>query len=367
MMLERYPRRIFVAVVGMTPQIVTETLYALLQEKGETPTEIHLITTSNARNRAMRDLLDSQTGQFHAFCRDFNRCGQIKFDASMIHVIKDADGNEIPDIRTPEENTAAADLVTNLIRTFAEDEDSQIWVSLAGGRKTMSFFVGYALSLFGREQDSLSHVLVSEPFENNRDFFYPTQSPKVIYSASGEPLDVSEAQVMLADIPLVRLRNGLPDALVTGRAGYGATVKAAQREVAPAPSLRFDRSRRVVFCGGTEVSMTPLLFAVYWWMAERRKAGLEPCRPGTDCAAEDFLKVYGQVVGVYSADFEHASVALKRPEDFLPYFQEKRTRINSRLKSALGAREARLYQVKSLRSRLNTRYEIALDPGLMEA
>jgi CRISPR-associated protein (TIGR02584 family) len=42
----KYPRRIFVAVVGMTPQVVTETLYALLQEKGEAPTEIHLITTS---------------------------------------------------------------------------------------------------------------------------------------------------------------------------------------------------------------------------------------------------------------------------------------------------------------------------------
>ena len=60
----KYPRRIFVAVVGMTPQVVTETLYALLQEKGEAPTEIHLITTSNGRNRAVRDLLDSQTGQF---------------------------------------------------------------------------------------------------------------------------------------------------------------------------------------------------------------------------------------------------------------------------------------------------------------
>ena len=92
----KYPRRIFVAVVGMTPQVVTETLYALLQAKGEAPTEIHLITTSNGRNRAVRDLLDSQTGQFHAFCRDFSLCGQIKFDASMIHVIHDAEGAEIP-------------------------------------------------------------------------------------------------------------------------------------------------------------------------------------------------------------------------------------------------------------------------------
>lgn len=155
----KYPRRIFVAVVGMTPQVVTETLYALLQEKGEAPTEIHLITTSNGRNRAVRDLLDSQTGQFHAFCRDFSLCGQIKFDASMIHVIHDAEGAEIPDIRTPEENTAAADLIVGLIRSFAQDDKTQIWVSLAGGRKTMKFLHRLcALSFWARTRQPLART-----------------------------------------------------------------------------------------------------------------------------------------------------------------------------------------------------------------
>lgn len=63
-------RRILVSVTGMTPQVVTETLYALVTQDHAVPTEIHLITTANGRNRALRDLLDSQTGQFHAFCRD---------------------------------------------------------------------------------------------------------------------------------------------------------------------------------------------------------------------------------------------------------------------------------------------------------
>lgn len=362
MMLGRYPRRIFVAVVGMTPQVVTETLYALIQEKGAAPTEIHLITTSNGRNRAVRDLLDSQTGQFHAFCRDYNLCGQIKFDSTMIHVICDAAGNEIPDIRTPEENTAAADLVVDLIRTFAEDKNSALWVSLAGGRKTMSFFVGYALSLFGREQDSLSHVLVSEPFENNRDFFYPSQSPKIIYTSSGEPLDVSDAKIMLADIPLVRLREGLPDALVTGRAGYGDVVRAAQREVAPLPSLSFDAARRIVVCGGTEVTFTPLLFAFYWWLAQRRKAGLEPIRPGGNCSAQEYLAVYRSVVGGESADYEHTCATLKRPEYFLPHFQEKRSLVHKRLRQALGERMSRHYMIESFGKRPQTQYELALDP-----
>ncbi|MBF4102237.1 hypothetical protein INT80_01850 [Gallibacterium anatis] len=43
-------------------------------------------------------------------------------------------------------------------------------VSIAGGRKTMGFFAGYALSLYGRAQDSLSHVLVSAEYEAIQNF-----------------------------------------------------------------------------------------------------------------------------------------------------------------------------------------------------
>lgn len=164
-------RRILVSVTGMTPQVVTETLYALVTQDHAVPTEIHLITTANGRNRALRDLLDSQTGQFHAFCRDYDLVGRIRFDDSMIHVICDANGHPLSDIRTQDDNTQAADLIVRLMQQFCSDSEASVHVSLAGGRKTMSFFVGYALSLFGRSQDRLSHVLVSEPYENNRDFF----------------------------------------------------------------------------------------------------------------------------------------------------------------------------------------------------
>ena len=42
-----FPRRILLAVSGLTPQIVTETLYALavIQKPAWIPTEVHLITT----------------------------------------------------------------------------------------------------------------------------------------------------------------------------------------------------------------------------------------------------------------------------------------------------------------------------------
>jgi CRISPR-associated protein (TIGR02584 family) len=51
-------------------------------------------------------------------------------------------------------------------------------VSIAGGRKSMGFFAGYAFSLFGRTQDRLSHVLVNDPFESFPDFYFPQNHTK---------------------------------------------------------------------------------------------------------------------------------------------------------------------------------------------
>ncbi len=362
-MTRKYERRILVSVTGMTPQVVTETLYALAVEDGTVPTEIHLITTANGRNRALRDLLDSQTGQFHAFCRDQSLTGRIRFDETMIHVIEDAAGHPLSDIRTPEDNTRAADLIVRLMQGFCSDDESQVFVSLAGGRKTMSFFIGYALSLFGRPQDRLSHVLVSEPFENNRDFFYPSQTPRTIFNAAGEPLDAAQAQVSMADIPFVRLRNGLPEALLTGRTGYSETVQEAQQRIVPPVSIRFDMKKHAVICGNVPVVMQPLDFAVYLWLAQRCAQGLPPVRPGVNAEAVEFLAVYRWVVGAGSGDYDNACAALKHGEDFLPYFQEKRTHVNQRIRKVMGSFQSKPYLIESQGRRPATTYGVTMVPG----
>ncbi len=49
-----FPRRILLAVSGLSPQIVTETIYALAAkpERNFVPTEVHLITTREGAQRA---------------------------------------------------------------------------------------------------------------------------------------------------------------------------------------------------------------------------------------------------------------------------------------------------------------------------
>jgi len=86
----------------------------------------------------------------------------------------------------------------------------------------MGFYLGYALSLFGRPQDRLSHVLVSSPFKSNPNFFYPAPVERVIFATGPDqrPLDASDATVTQADIPFVRLRDGLQETLLREGASF---------------------------------------------------------------------------------------------------------------------------------------------------
>lgn len=87
---------------------------------------------------------------------------EIKFDEKSLNAIVDKEGNKLDDLKTPEENELAADMICQKVREFTQDDNVSLHVSIAGGRKTMGFYAGYALSLYGRLQDQLSHVLVSE-------------------------------------------------------------------------------------------------------------------------------------------------------------------------------------------------------------
>jgi len=80
-------------------------------------------------------------GQFHALLADYPAIGRPRFDDDCIHVIAAADGAPLSDIRTPEENAAAADAITALVAELTRDEEAALHVSIAGGRKTMGFYL----------------------------------------------------------------------------------------------------------------------------------------------------------------------------------------------------------------------------------
>jgi CRISPR-associated protein (TIGR02584 family) len=364
---ETYPRRILLLVTGLSPQVVTETVYALAVQRDPpfVPTEVQLLTTTEGAERARLSLLSEEPGWFGRLCHDYGLTG-IRFDGSCIQVLDGPDGQALADIRTPADNEHAADRITEAVRTLTADPNSALHVSLAGGRKTMGFFAGYALSLFGRPQDRLSHVLIEAPFESHPDFFYPTPRPRVVYTPppDSRPLDASQARVSLAAVPFVRLREGLPTRLLEGRASFTQAVDAAQRALAP-PELVLEPERLSVVAAGESFTLKPADFAFYRWLADRRLQGRHAVRWNDPDLAEEYLAYYRDAVGEMSGEYERAEDALSRGMD-KDWFLQRKARTNGAIERALGAQLAQPYLIVGSGNRPHTRFGLGLEPDRIQ-
>ena len=252
-----FPRRILLATVGGTAQVITETLYAINKDGLPWPDEIRVITTLLGKEKVQKGLLIE--GHLDRLCQELGRDRPV-FDEAQILIIPDANGQPVDDARSLADHEALGDFIMTQVRDITADEKTMLHASLAGGRKTMTFYLGYAMSLFGRSQDTLSHVLVSERFENLPDFWYPSQLQGDLEkkSRTGELLVLksADAQVTLAQIPFMRLHQDLPKAIRE----VGKTIKLTdliqRMNMGNSPDsirLRIDRSKGQLVIWSAEV------------------------------------------------------------------------------------------------------------------
>jgi len=212
-------RHKLIAVVGVTPQILTETLWALRVDRCIPVDEVYVLTTVLGR-RVCRERLLAE-GRFEQFLADYCLSSHdVLFDDAHILVFQDADGNSLEDIRSSMDNRLARDAIYGLVEEWTRDDDVALHCSLAGGRKSMGFLLGSAVHFFGRPQDRLYHVLVSPPQVERPDasFYYPTPDPSPVLIAGpdrrqpealkvdGMAVSTHDVAVELAEIPFCRLR-----------------------------------------------------------------------------------------------------------------------------------------------------------------
>ena len=285
-------QRLMITVTGLTPAVVTETLWAVLHEPAGAaglPERIFLLTTADGKKKMTAELL-GPNGALARFCADYGIDPVIPVE---IRVVKGADGRDIEDIRTAADSIAAADAIVHAVRAIAQDfEDAAIHASLAGGRKTMSFHLGYAMSLFGKEGDRLTHVLVSPPtFEVPGFHFIPRDRGIIDVPDRNSPtglrsLNTAEARIDLADIPFIRLRPHLKGDLrkniLESKApiSHEDIVRGYQVSLAGIDALVLDDATcSVEVRAGAEpwtVSLPPRAYALYRMYAEARQSN----RPG---------------------------------------------------------------------------------------
>jgi CRISPR-associated protein (TIGR02584 family) len=285
---------VLLAVTGMSPAILTETVWALAHEKPPVvPDRVVVVTTLAGRAGIARDLLEPRAA-FGGACLwddlmaalEKEKIGtrhKLRFGAtgSDIRVFTARDpvtgrSRELEDIRTREENEAAADFLLETLRSFTENEDCSVVASIAGGRKTMGALLYACTSLLGRDGDRLTHVLVNEPFDDPRltpRFYFPAQRDAKLKTPDGRIAHAGKARISLADVPFVTLRNLFQKELRRLPGGFGALVQRCRAEVAElaGDNLRLSilRSRPRAEVDGRGIVPTPREHLLLLFLAAR--------------------------------------------------------------------------------------------------
>lgn len=364
-------RCVLLAVCGCTPQVITETLYAL-HHQGWQVEAIHVLTTAMGKEACNARLFDPELGHYLRFLRDFAiPPNTIEFGPANVRAIANTQGQLIQDITGEEENERF--LVACMEHAFAltSDPDRAVCFSIAGGRKTMGACLALAAQCYGRPQDRLFHVLVSPEFENCPDFFYPPPQsrPVILQDGLGQPFEKETryARVTLVHLPFFSVREWLPEHMLQAPNTPDTLLDSIIREKRPAMIL--DLPACMVRWNGKALKLPPAHLALYAWLAQVKKrhtCGRAMCMQckACFCSLPDILDQRGEVGGIYqqiqrNRVQEHMSdtgiMALSH-DNFLSF----RAKINRRLHDGFGPYDAKTLQIEATGPRGEKRYGIPL-------
>ena len=212
--------RVLIALLGLTPQVVTETLWCTATYDQWWPNRLVLITTEYGKAESIG--LEER----------------IKLLANGLHqTVPIVEWRELPifDLRHEDDliwlqSKLSAEVVkhrkSSLYAAGSDGTACLLHVSLAGGRRGMSAIAMQVMERWGRPSDALTQVLVS-PAElegagvapDFAQFWWPGEPPSTVYKykpwlvdaneAASDPKEVecSKVNLDLVDIPFIALMN----------------------------------------------------------------------------------------------------------------------------------------------------------------
>jgi CRISPR-associated protein (TIGR02584 family) len=309
---EKSGKRIFIATIGTVP-ILTETLYALCfdddgkeKETPWVPDEIHVIATIYSLPPLEKIICVESDGPLYTIYSSLS--AKKSPPPVFIHIpLKKSDvpltlswqnrqnglgsiekSNLIEDIT----NVGDVDLmyvcIQNVFVDAVEEANSEIHLSIAGGRKTMSAHALSVIQLFGRPNDSASHTLVSpNEFEfGNTGFWHPKHSLVPYDFKTGEArkatgdLDPKNAKIELVEVPFVVTSSGLSKTQISGMAkgpitkwtntNNAATVRAFRNNQEIELTWRINQG--YVSSSGVEIGLTRIAWVRIWLLAQTQES-----------------------------------------------------------------------------------------------
>lgn len=271
-------RIVLVAAIGVSPAVLTETVWAMAHEsKPLIPDTITVVTTAAGKKAIEEKLLSGRPSMWDELLRaleveKIEVPDTLRFGSASIVVVPDENGNEAHDLRSSTDNLCAADRMLEVLRSYTEDPQTVVYASIAGGRKTMGALMLMCMSLLGRDEDHATHVLTKPDVlgmvstKDGSEFYFPRKGHTYEYAAKKKRGSIAGKKVCieLFDVPFVRMRGWYQEKFKSVPPSYRALVAQVQEVSPPAvvyPKIEIDAWNGWVKVDGKIVEMAVTSFA----------------------------------------------------------------------------------------------------------
>lgn len=330
---------VLLSLVGTAPAVLSETVWALAtQDEPVIPDRVIAMTTSTGAAKIKEKLFTD--GHWEQMLKDLQEQGvdharRLRFGpiGDSIRVFPDVTrSRELDDIRTAEDNEAVAEFCMETIRGFVENDSTRLIVSIAGGRKTTSAILYSVMSLLGRAEDQIQHILVDDHWMFQPGFMYPGCKGVFVDQATGNSLSSSEATLQVVDVPFVPLRYLFERDLQRSAGSFRELmnqVRARSVNVAEDLSVQLSTATGSFWVCGQEVNLSPNEFLLYLYFARRAVDGL-PAISGYAAIGDELQELRDEFLK--EGDFSHwTSRALENAvdpnEDFRKWMSSMRSKL----------------------------------------
>ncbi len=287
---------VLVTTLGTSPSVLTSTVWALAHHQQLVPNRIKVLTSCPGRDRLLQQVFSpakeygGNTAWDH-LCQSlksdgFDIAGRLEFapTPAYLRVFTTVTpgkhvAHELDDITSQAENEQVADAMLETLRGVMND-DTQVIASIAGGRKTVSALFYACVSLIGRSDDRIIHVVVNDPFARSDlqpPFFFPSQQTAPLVYDGKRSVPASDARVSIIDVPFVPLASLFPRELgrIPGR--FSALVakyrKVGRGKALETLQLTVHRCRQEIEVNEVTLSLAPREQLILIFLAEHVRDG----------------------------------------------------------------------------------------------
>jgi len=274
-------RTILIAGMGTSPAVLTETVWALAHQKNPVvPDKVVVITTTSGKEGVVKALLSGGVSVWQKLVNALRMekirvDGKLIFSEGLIEVMDDSEGEKLSDLRVGKDNLSAADFMLRVLRGYMTS-DTTVLCSIAGGRKTMSALLFSCMTLLGRDDDKVFHVLIPPEYECGMEppFYFPQKGVFHQLLSRGRPtgkkISSLKVAIELFEVPFVRMYGWYHDKFKDSPPFYSTLVKRMQSIAPPArtyPKVSIDAWNCEAWINGVKISLGSQEFAALVMLA----------------------------------------------------------------------------------------------------